>query len=262
MNITIITPSENSLTKRGNRLPFLADLLVKSGHNVRYISSNFYHGEKRSFSKKEISEATKEKRYDQIFFSVPGYQSNYSLLRTITHQIFAIKVFFYLISNPSPDLVIIPSRPPEMIFTVTMTKFLKRYKMILDVSDIWPDAFPSRDLFYIFFSIYCNFFQYLSIPFQKYFVFTSPMFLKWVQRYQKKCKPQFITLGFDKDRWNQQGQLLLKLHPIEEKIVMEIENSENKKEYHSKLCPYIEGKEILATNGHVHQEMTTLLNLS
>jgi hypothetical protein len=201
MNITIISPFENFLTKRGNRHPFLANLLVKSRYNVKYISSNFYHAEKRSFSKKEIIKAQKNRLFNQVFLSVPGYQSNYSLSRIITHLIFSLKVFFYLIFNPSPDLVLIPSRPSEMIFLVTIAKFLKKFKLIIDVRDIWPDGFPSRGFLYVLFFVYCNLFQYLSVPSQKNFIFTSPMFLKWIFRYQKNCNPRFITLGYDKDRW-------------------------------------------------------------
>lgn len=202
MNIIIISPFESSLTKRGNRHPFLADLLVESGYNVKYISSNFYHAEKKTFLKNEVDYAKKQKKYDQVFISVPGYKSNYALSRTITHQIFSLKVFLHLISHPSPDLVIIPSRPPEMIFSVTIAKFIKKYKMIIDVRDIWPDGFPSRNIFYVFFWIYCNFFQYFSVIFQKNFVYTMPAFLRWIYRYQKKAKPKFITLGYDKERWN------------------------------------------------------------
>jgi hypothetical protein len=208
MNVTIISPTENSLTKRGNRHPFLTDLLLKSGYNVEYISSNFYHAYKRSFSKKEISNAQKKGKHNQVFLSVPGYKSNFSLLRVITHQIFSIKVFLYLISHPSPDLVIFPSRPPELIFSITVAKFLKKYKTIIDVSDIWPDYFfPNRYIIYVLFSMYCNFFQYLSIPFHKNFVYTTPIFLKWIYRYQKKCTPRFISLGYDKERWTKNSPL-------------------------------------------------------
>lgn len=207
MNIVIISPFENSLTKRGNRLPFLSELLVKSGFNVKYVSSNFYHAEKRSFSSKEVLVAKKNQKYDQMFFSVPGYQSNFSISRMITHQIFSIKVFLYLISQPSPNLVIIPSRPPELIFLVNLTKFLKKFKLIIDISDTWPEGFPKRDFFYLLFSIYCNLFQYFSIPSNKNFIFTSPMFLEWIFKYQKNCEPRFITLGYDKERWSENKPL-------------------------------------------------------
>lgn len=202
MNIEIISPFENSLTKRGNRHPFLADLLMKSGYNVKYISSNFYHAEKRTLSKKEINIIKKQKNYKQIFFSVPGYKSNYSLSRIITHQIFSLKLFLYLISHPAPDLIIIPSRPPELIFFVTYAKFLKGFRVVIDVRDIWPEGYPKRDILYIFFYIYCNLLQYFSVPSQKNFVYTTPFFLKWINRYKNNCKPKFITIGYDQNRWN------------------------------------------------------------
>jgi hypothetical protein len=95
MNITIIKPFENSLTKRGTRMPTLADLLTKSGYRVTYISSDFYHAEKRFFSKKEISAVKNIKKYEQVFYSVPGYNTCSYFLIFLTADIsFLLKNLF------------------------------------------------------------------------------------------------------------------------------------------------------------------------
>lgn len=201
MNITIIKPFENSITQRGNRIPLLAKTLINSGHKITYITSNFYHAEKRFFSKKEIFNVKKRNEYKIIFLSVPGYNANYSLSRIITHKIFAIKSLIYLMSNQSPDFVIIASQPPELLFSVAITKPIKKFDTIIDVIDIWPDAFPQKNILYLFFYIYCNFLQYFSLPFQKNYVYTSPKFLDWIKRYKKNSKTKFITLGYDSERW-------------------------------------------------------------
>ncbi len=49
---------------------------------------------------------------------------------------------------------------------------------------------------------------------------------------------------FDDESWKQ-GELLLKLHPIEEKIVYYIDKSSKRKEYLGKECQYITGRDIL-----------------
>jgi hypothetical protein len=38
-------------------------------------------------------------------------------------------------------------------------------------------------------------------------VYTSPGFLSWIYKYQKKCTPQFITLGYDTNRWKKNKQI-------------------------------------------------------
>jgi len=207
MNIMIIKPFENTLTKRGSRMPKLASILIKKGYDVTYISSNFYHAEKRFFNTKEISINKSNSNYKQLFFSVPGYSSNISLSRLLTHIVFSIKVFFYILLHPPPNLIIIASHPPETIFVVNILKYFKKYKIIIDVIDCWPEGFPRRNFQYFLFYIYCNFFLYLSLPFQKYFVYTSPCFLEWISKYQQNCYPIFITLGYDKERWNKNEPL-------------------------------------------------------
>lgn len=213
MKIYIISPTENILTMRGNRHPFLANEIIKNGHEIIYFSSNFYHAEKRKFSKKEIQES--KSKFVNYFIDVPGYKTNLSIMRFITHIVFSIKVFFSLLLKEKADIIIIPSRPPELIFAINILRLIKKTTVIIDVRDVWPDAFPGGGFKKLMFSFYCNIFQYTSLPFLSNYVYTSPMFLKWIERYRRKKKMTlFVTLGFDESRWKN----IKKIHSIEKVI--------------------------------------------
>ena len=66
----------------------MAKFFVKEGENVVYFTSNFYHGEKRFFSKQEVNEAVESSDYRLKVLSVLGYYSNISVRRVISNFLF------------------------------------------------------------------------------------------------------------------------------------------------------------------------------
>jgi len=200
--IVMVIPFENVMTQRGNRTTTFAEFLFEKKHKVYFVTTNFYHAEKRIFNKKIVNENITKTPYSLIVLNNIGYKKNISIRRIISHFSFSIKSFFTLLKIKNDiDVIIIPSRPPDLIFCVNIFAKIFNKKIIVDVSDIWPDSFPGNGVKKMIFTIYCNLFQYLSLPFIKNYVYMSYNFNKWIQKYRKSVNSIFIPLGYEEERW-------------------------------------------------------------
>jgi len=202
-HIFIFSITESELTKRGRRFPFLAKILYEKKCDITYITSNFDHSSRIGFSNEYIAEVSDKLPYNLKVIKVLGYKKNVSFFRLLTHIQFALKSYFYFIKILEPgDIVIIPSRPPELIWVVSLFKKKTNAELVLDISDIWPDAFPAKKKFKrTIFELYCHIFHSKALPKFDKFIFTSPSFINWINRYVYKSNHAYIPLGFDPERW-------------------------------------------------------------
>jgi hypothetical protein len=201
--IYLIGPTESILTKRGNRFPNIAKYFVNNGEDIDYYTSNFYHAEKRYFSKQEIEEAKQALTYRIRVLRVLGYYSNVSSRRVFSNFFFSVQLFFVLLFKVSKhDRILLPSRPVELIFFMALLKRLRGVKIYLDIQDIWPDALEIENKRKKrIFEIYCN--AYLK-PSLKHFTGTlhvAPSFKVWLRRYAKNTPSDFVPLGWENERW-------------------------------------------------------------
>jgi glycosyltransferase involved in cell wall biosynthesis len=201
--VYIVGPTESLLTRRGSRHPALARFLVDRGCRLEYVTSNFYHAEKRWFSSREIDDARQNAPYKLTVMRCLGYRTNISLRRVISNILLSLKFFFYLLPRVNRKTVLIlPSRPVEMIFAAALLGILRRTSVALDIQDIWPDMLVVRSrLKRILFTLYCNAYLYISLRFIDKFFHVAPSFVDWLHRYHPKGKSTFVPLGFDADRW-------------------------------------------------------------
>lgn len=199
----LIGPTESILTKRGNRFPNIAKYFVEDGKEVVYYTSNFYHAEKRFFSNQEINEAKLKLGYNLKVLRVLGYYSNVSPRRVLNNLFFSIAIFFRLLFTVQKnDRILLPSRPVELIFFMSLLKKIKGVHICLDIQDIWPDALEIENKKKKrIFEFYCN--MYLKSSLKKYdkTFHTAPTFKKWLQRYTKNTPSVFIPLGWENTRW-------------------------------------------------------------
>jgi len=206
--IYIVGLTESNMTMRGNRHPSLAKFLTKKGYTLEYITSDFYHAEKIWFTYKQISIAKEEVPYKLTVLKCLGYKRNISIRRIVSNTLLSLKTFLYLFPRVNKKTVlIIPSRPVELIFISALLRILKRNSVILDIQDIWPDALIIKNKTKrLLFTIYCNTYLYLSLRYIDKFIHIAPFFENWLSRYSKKSKSQFIPLGFDSYRWKNIAQ--------------------------------------------------------
>ncbi|MRS04210.1 glycosyl transferase family 1, partial [bacterium] len=157
-NIFVVGPTESMLTRRGNRHPALAQYLVDQGFSLEYVTSNFYHAEKRWFSSEEIAIAKQDAPYKLTVKQCIGYKANISFQRILSNILLSINFFFYLLPRLNKNsILILPSRPVEMIFAAAMLRLLRNVTVALDIQDIWPDMLVVRSkVKKLFFTLYCN----------------------------------------------------------------------------------------------------------
>lgn len=201
--IFLATPFENRMAKRGTRFPALADFLIERGYHVEYITTDFSHAYKRHFSAEEISAHNKTVQYDFTILPIPAYNHNISARRIYCNSIMALRHFCYLRKRlQRGDVIIVPSRPIELILSVAIAAKIIGAKVVLDISDIWPDALVISDrLKKAVFSIYCNIYLHISLRMINTCVHSAPCFQDWLNRYNNSAKSIFIPLGYDSKRW-------------------------------------------------------------
>jgi hypothetical protein len=201
--IFLIGPTESVLTKRGNRFPNIASFLVSKGVSVEYLTSNFYHAEKRMFKKSEIIEAKKNCVYKLRIIRVLKYSKNISAKRVFSNFFFSVSVFFKLLFKiRKDDVILLPSRPVELIYFISLIKRIRKNCIVIDIQDIWPDALKVGDSKKEkIFTNYCNWFLYKSLKYYNYSFNVAPSFVCWLHRYASGVPSVFIPLGWENSRW-------------------------------------------------------------
>ncbi len=206
--IYIVGPTESVLTKRGNRHPSLAAFLVREGYDLEYVTSDFYHAEKRWFSKTEIEEGRQKATYKLTVKHCIGYMSNVSVRRVISNSFLSLSFFLYLLPRLNRQTVLIlPSRPVEMMLAAAVLRIVRGTSVLLDIRDVWPDGLVLRDRTRRFaFNTYCHVYLYPSLRFLDKFVHVAPSFVDWLHRYAPRKDSVFVPLGYDRDRWESIAQ--------------------------------------------------------
>ncbi len=196
----MVTPFENGLAKRGTRFIDIAEMLFDEGYQVEYYTSNFSHAYKYIFSQKQIVSEKEKRRYPIHFIPVKGYSKNISIQRIWSNFLMSRDLLTVLKKTvTNDDIVIIPSRPVDFVYYISkLKKQNKHLKLVLDIRDIWPDAFNTKN---VLFEYYCNYFLNRSLNKFDLFFHISPSFQSWLNRYYKEVKSIFVPPGFSTLRW-------------------------------------------------------------
>ncbi len=197
--IFLATPFENGLAKRGTRFIDIAEMLQDEGWEVNYLTTNYSHAYKYFFEENEILKEQQLRKYKLYFIPIIGYRKNISIKRILSNLKMSMD-FYKKIKKlvKDGDYVLIPSRPVDFIYFISILKNSRRIKLILDIRDIWPDAFVKRN---IIFDFYCNFFLKRSIFKYDLFFHISPSFTNWLKRYNENAKSIFVPPGFNPSRF-------------------------------------------------------------
>lgn len=201
--IYLLTPFENKMAKRGTRFISFAELLFRNGYDVEYITTDYSHSEKRYFSQQEIEKSISESPYKLTVLHIKAYHKNISLRRLLSNILTSIKYFQYLSRVlQNTDILLLPSRPVELISCVALLGWLKKCKIVLDVRDIWPDMLTGVSKFHKFiFTVYCNIQLFVSMKQINRFMHIAPSFVGWIRRYVPSAKSIFLPPGYDSLRW-------------------------------------------------------------
>lgn len=126
-------PSE----KTSSRYHSIAEMAVKNGIDVEVITSTFYHTKKAHRNTNEKYDCN----YKYTLVSEPAYKKNISIKRITAHFSFKNNVINYLKTRKKPDVIYLFVPPTGLGKSVV--KYAKRHniKIVIDILDLWPEAF-------------------------------------------------------------------------------------------------------------------------
>ncbi|WP_373778826.1 glycosyltransferase [Glaesserella sp.] len=118
-----------------NRFITIAKLLSKE-FDVTLVTSRFSH-----FLKKQRDSITKLDDVDVVLLDEPGYKTNVSIQRFMSHNIFCKNFEKFLLSyNKKIDVAYSAYPLIKTNYILGKLKSQRGYKLIIDVQDIWPEA--------------------------------------------------------------------------------------------------------------------------
>lgn len=109
---------------------------LSKDNNVEIITSDFNHARKT-----HKGPAPKNWPFKITFLHEPGYRRNISIQRFISHRFWGKKVGRYLKNRKNPDVVY--CAVPSLTAAAEAVKYCnnKHIKSIIDIQDLWPEAF-------------------------------------------------------------------------------------------------------------------------
>ena len=142
---TAVVPSDYSEPKEWREVIFFKWAKDYFGKAELWIS-DFDH-----YSLKKRKKVDFEGSEGVITFKTPGYRKTVSVSRLFDAWVFGIKIFAAALNRfNKKDTVIVNLPTPESFFAISIAKFFKGFKLIVDVRDNWPDSFPGEGIIKFF----------------------------------------------------------------------------------------------------------------
>ena len=138
MDIVIISQFGEHYSETDNdRFLYLAKMLATNTDNsIEIVTSSFRHTTK---SQRVLPEA--DWPFKITFIKEPGYPKNICLKRFFSHRIWGKRLARYLSSRSKPDVVY--CAVPSLTGPYLVSKYCEKnqIRFIIDVQDLWPEAF-------------------------------------------------------------------------------------------------------------------------
>lgn len=199
MRIIIIAHfAERLAGENDGRFEYLADMLVKRGHEVTLLTSDFDH-----FTKKHRQYVSDKYSYKIQLIHELGYDTNVSVKRLYSHWRWGKEVGKYLEQIEKTDLIYIAV--PSLTVGVKTSEYCQKkgVKLVIDVQDLWPEAFCL--------AIKNRLLQKLFLPLEwyvnkiyraaDYTIAVSDTYLERALKVNKKLQGLSIFLGNDGERF-------------------------------------------------------------
>lgn len=136
MDILIISNfCDDFSTVNNDRFLYIANMLSIE-HNVEVVTSDFYHTAKRQ--RNELKDIFP---YKITFLHEIGYNKNVCLKRFYSHFVWGLNVKKYLNKRQKPDVIYCAI--PSLSAAFFAAKFCNKnnIRFVIDVQDLWPEAF-------------------------------------------------------------------------------------------------------------------------
>ena len=117
------------------RFPYIADMLCRE-HDVEIITSDFDHAEKAFFE-----HCPEDLPFKVTMLHECGYPKNICIKRFLSHYIFARNLKKYLAGRKKPDVIY--AAVPTLFAPYVAARYCEEngVRFIIDIQDLWPEAF-------------------------------------------------------------------------------------------------------------------------
>lgn len=231
------------------RLQYIKKYYESRNYQVQIVLSDFDHINKKKIHKLRDVEGI-------TYINTIPYYKNISLKRIIPHILFSIKIK-KIVSKYSPDVLYSLIPPNYLVTVLSRLKKQKRYILIYDVIDLWPENFPldkfSKTFPYKvwrnirdkkidcadFIVLECNFYKEFlpdSISDSKFHTlyiskddknnFENPKYIEYDQNYIDVCYLGSINFIIDVDKIVDVLLKISQIKPIRIKVIGAGENTE------------------------------------
>lgn len=231
------------------RLQYIKKYYESRNYQVQIVLSDFDHINKKKIHKLRDVEGI-------TYINTIPYYKNISLKRIISHILFSIKIK-KIVSKYSPDVLYSLIPPNYLVTVLSRLKKQKRYILIYDVIDLWPENFPldkfSKTFPYKvwrnirdkkidcadFIVLECNFYKEFlpdSISDSKFYTlyiskddknnFENPKYIEYDQNYIDVCYLGSINFIIDVDKIVDVLLKISQIKPIRIKVIGAGENTE------------------------------------
>lgn len=136
-DILIVSVSYMNLKISGNnRSNYIPQFLAENGYSVEKVCSNFNH-----HTKQHVKKIDDGMPYKVTLIETTGYKKNVSFRRIISQKIYAHRLKKYLNEREIPDAIYL------FVPSIGVSNVVRKYaeknniKLIIDVRDLWPEAF-------------------------------------------------------------------------------------------------------------------------
>lgn len=136
-DIMIITHFTQIPGEKGNgRFKYIVDNFNYDYGNIEVLTTSFSHRTKKSRVLENINT-----KYKLTLLKEIGYKKNVSLKRFISHYLFSKEVKKYLNNRNKPTIIYCSI--PSLDVGYQVVKYCKKnnVKLIIDIQDLWPEAF-------------------------------------------------------------------------------------------------------------------------
>jgi transcription-repair coupling factor (superfamily II helicase) len=125
--------------KGNNRFQYIAEKINRINTEVEVVTSSFSHTNKSQRNKTETQKGGSCYKLTLLF--EPGYSENVCLRRFYSHHIMGKNLKSYLKKRKKPDVIYCSI--PSIDVAYVAAKYAKKnnVKFIIDVQDLWPEAF-------------------------------------------------------------------------------------------------------------------------
>ncbi|QUH19068.1 glycosyltransferase family 4 protein [Alkaliphilus sp. B6464] len=139
-DILFITHFTQVPGEHGNgRFHYIADQVGRFGHKVEVITSSFSHQKKQQRIEGQVK--LKNSSYKLTMVHEIGYKKNVSFSRFYSHYVMGLNLKKYLLGREKPDVIY--CSVPTLDVAKIAAEYAKKneIKFIIDIQDLWPEAF-------------------------------------------------------------------------------------------------------------------------